>query len=212
MKTSVRVQSTSFEINKLITTTQLFSRIKLSLSARLVLRCIVDYWNFKMSCAYPTQTTIAKCTGLTEVAVGKGVKELDRIGLIEKKKQRKRIYYHFTLKFLGYLNLLPKVIYVNTQKNLCKIPQQSLDKNILKENENTFSSNFQNCNNSLPADFIYPSSSLSYEADFCELDDTEEPLSDEESHLAFAKATIKHLSGNPMFAGKIKELKEKYNL
>lgn len=195
MKTEIKVQSTSFEINKLITTTQLFSRIKLSLSARLVLRCIVDYWNFKMSCAYPTQSTIAKCTGLTEVAVGKAVKELDMKGLIDKEKRRKRIYYNFTLKFLGYLNLLPKVLYVNSQTKFGNIPQQRLGKNILKENENTSFS-----------------SSLSPEADSSELDDAEEPLSNEESHLAFAKATIKHLSGNPMFAGKIKELKEKYNL
>lgn len=141
MKSTIKVKSTSFEINKLITTTQLFSQIKLTVSARLVLRCIVDYWNFKLCCAYPTQSTIAKCTGLTEVAVGKAVKELDMKGLIDKKKYRKRIYYHFTLKFLGYLNLLPKVIYVNTQKNLGNIPQQSLDKNIIKENENTLFSN-----------------------------------------------------------------------
>jgi DNA-binding MarR family transcriptional regulator len=192
MKTEIKVQSTSFEINKLITTTQLFSQVKLSLSARLVLRCIVDYWNFKMSCAYPTQQTIAKCTGLTDVSVGSAVNELYTKGLIEKKKHKKRIYYYFTLKFLGYLNLLPKVIYVNTQKNLGNIPQKFLGKNILKENENTFSSNFQNSNNNLSADSIYPSSNLSSEADSSEFDDTEEPLSDEESHLAFAKATIKH--------------------
>ena len=195
MKTEIKVQSTSFEINKLITTTQLFSQVKLSLSARLVLRCIVDYWNFKMSCAYPTQQTIAKCTGLTDVSVGSAVNELYSKGLIEKKKHRKRIYYYFTLKFLGYLNLLPKVIYVNTQKNLGNIPQNFLGKNILKENENTSFS-----------------SSLTSEADSSELDESEEPLSEEDSHLAFAKATIKFLGHRPEFAKKVKELKEMYNL
>ena len=114
---SVRVNTTSFEINKLITSEQLFSKIKLSVSARLVLRCIVDYWNFKIGFAYPTQATIAKATGLTEVAVGSAVKELDNKGLIEKEKKQKRIYYYFTLKLLGYLGLTPKIIYVNTQKN-----------------------------------------------------------------------------------------------
>jgi DNA-binding transcriptional regulator GbsR (MarR family) len=187
MKTSIKVKSTSFEINKLITTTQLFSRIKLTVSARLVLRCIVDYWNFKISCAYPTQSTISKCTGLSEVAVGKAVKELDQKGLIEKQKKRKRIYYHFTIKFLGYLNLLPKVIYVDTQTKLGKIPQQSLDKNILKENENTLFSN-----------------SLEEESE------DDEP--EEDAGLGFAKATIKHLGHLPQFAKKVKELKEKYNL
>lgn len=186
--TKIRIQSTSFEINKLITTTQLFSNIKLTVSARLVLRCIVDYWNFNLSCAYPTQATIAKCTGLTEVSVGSAINELYSKGLIDKKKQRKRIYYYLTLKFLGYLDLLPKVIYTNTQKNLGNIPKNSLGNNILKENENTFFSNSQ------------------------EQESTEDDEPEEDSHLAFAKATIKHLSGNPMFAGKIKELKEKYNL
>lgn len=187
MQTFIKVNSTSFEINKLITSTQLFSKIKLSISARLVLRCIVDYWNFKLCCAYPTQNTIAKCTGLTEVAVLKAVKELDNKGLIEKRKQHKRIYYYFTIKFLGYLNLLPKVIYVNTQKKLGKIPQQNLGKNILKENENTLS---------------YPL--LNEETDASDFEG--------DNGLAMAKATIRHLSNNPLFAGKIRELKEKYNL
>ena len=190
MKTSIKVKSTSFEINKLITTTQLFSKIKLTVSARLVLRCIVDYWNFKLNCAYPTQSTIAKCTGLTEVAVGSAVKELDNKGLIEKKKQRKRIYYYFTLKFLGYLELLPKVIYVDSQKNLGNIPQNSLGKNILKEKENT--------------------SFFSFSKE--EETELEEELSDEERQLAMAKAVVKNLSNSPLFAKKVKELKEKYNL
>ena len=89
MKTAIKIKSNSFEINKLITTTQLFSEIKLSVSARLVLRCIVDYWNFKLGYAYPTQSTIAKCTGLTDVAVGKAVKELYQKGLIDKQKKEK---------------------------------------------------------------------------------------------------------------------------
>lgn len=188
VKTTIKIKSTSFEINKLITTTQLFSKIKLTVSARLVLRCIVDYWNFKLNCAYPTQSTIAKCTGLTEVAVGSAVKELDTKGLIEKKKQQKRIYYYFTLKFLGYLELLPKVIYVNTQKDLGNIPQNSLGKNILKEKENT----------------SFPS--------FPQEDNPEDNEPEEDDGLGFARATIKHLGHLPEFAKKVKELKEKYNL
>lgn len=193
MKTSIRVQSTSFEINKLITSTQLFSKVKLTVSARLVLRCIVDYWNFKLCCSYPTQLTIAKCTGLTEVAVGKAVKELDNKGLLEKQKRRKRIYYYFTLKFLGYLDLLPKVIYVNTQTKFGNIPQQCLDKNILKEKENTS---------------FNQTSSPSSEDD----SEPEKELSDEERGLIMAKSVIKNLSNSPLFAKKVKEYKEKFNL
>lgn len=189
MKTTIKVKSTSFEINKLITSTQLFSSIKLSLSARLVLRCIVDYWNYKIGCAYPTQATIAKCTGLTEVAVGNAVKELDKKGLIDKKKQRKRIYYYFTLKFLGYLKLTPKVIYVDTQKKFGNIPQKCLDNNILKDIENTsFSNPF---------------------SEECEIIDEE---TEEDRGLIMAKAMIKNLSNSPTFAKKIAEMKKKYQL
>lgn len=189
MKTSIKVKSTSFEINKLITSTQLFSSIKLSLSARLVLRCIVDYWNYKIGCAYPTQATIAKCTGLTEVAVGNAVKELDEKGLINKKKQSKRIYYYFTLKFLGYLKLTPKVIYVDTKKKFGNIPKKCLDNNILKNIENNSFSN-----------------------PYTEDDEVIDEETEEDRGLIMAKAMIKNLSNSPTFTKKIAEMKKKYQL
>lgn len=181
----IRIKSTSFEINKLITATQLFSNIKLTVSARLVLRCIVDYWNFKLGCAYPTQATIAKCTGLTEVAVGKAVKELDNTGLIEKRKKNKRIYYYFTLKLLGYLKLTPKIIYVDTQTKLGHIPKSSYDNNILKDKENTF------LNTPLEQK-------------------TEEEL--EEAKKQMAEITVKAFANNPKFAHIVANLKDKYRM
>ena len=45
-----------------------------------------------------------------------------------------------------------------------------------------------------------------------EEENTEEHEPEEDSHLAFAKATIKHLGHRPEFAKKVKELKEMYNL
>ena len=196
MKQQIRVKSNSFEINKLITTTQLFSKIKLSVSARLVLRVIVDYWNYKICCAYPTQKTICKCTGLSEVAVIKAIKELDNIDLIEKVRRNKRIYYYFTLKFLRYLDLLPKVIYVDTLKKFSNIPKQSSGNNILKNNENTLFSN----------------SLLETENDEPEIE--EQYLSDEERGIVMAKAMIRGFSktDNPIFRKKVNELREKYNL
>ena len=188
---SVKVNTTSFEINKLITSTQLFSKIKLSVSARLVLRCIVDYWNFKIGFAYPTQATIAKATGLTEVAVGSAVKELDNKGLIEKEKKQKRIYYYFTLKLLGYLGLTPKIIYVNTQKNLCNIPQSFYDKNILKDFKNT---SFQN------------QSSLNEEQT------KDEPQTEQITGKRFAEIAIERFKNNPTFSAIVTGLKEKYDL
>lgn len=190
MDTVIKINSTSFEINKLITATQLFSNIKLTVSARLVLRCIVDYWNYKLGCAYPTQLTIAKCTGLTEVAVGKAVKELDNTGLIEKRKKNKRIYYYFTLKLLGYLKLTPKIIYVDTQRKLGNIPKISYEENIIKDIKNTSLNKI--------------SQSLINEEEIVE--------SEIINAKQMAKITIEKFANIPTFANKVKELKEKYGL
>ncbi len=186
----IKINSTSFEINKLITATQLFSNIKLTVSARLVLRCIVDYWNYKLGCAYPTQATIAKCTGLTEVAVGKAVKELDNTGLIEKRKKNKRIYYYFTLKLLGYLNLTPKIIYVDTQKKLGNIPKSSYDKNIIKDIKNiSLNKNSQS---------------------FINEEQTQE--SEIINAKQMAEITITKFANNPKFAHIVASLKDKYGI
>lgn len=89
--------------------------------------------------------------------------------------------------------MLPKVIYVDTQKNLGNIPQNSLGKNILKEKENT----------------SFPSFS---QEDIPENGEQEEELSDYDRQLIMAKAVVKNLSHIPAFAKKVKEYKEKFNL
>ncbi|MDD3594033.1 MAG: helix-turn-helix domain-containing protein [Candidatus Gastranaerophilales bacterium] len=139
----LNINKSSFELNKLITTSFLYSKIELSLSARLVLRCIVDYWNAALGYAYPTQKTIAKCTGLSEVSVGHAIKELVLKQLIAIEKQRKRNYYHFTISFFVYLELVPKVTYGHTLKRFGNIPQVALDNNILINKENASFLNFQ---------------------------------------------------------------------
>jgi len=186
----IKINTNSFQINKQITATQLFSNIKLSVSARLVLRCIVDFWNFKLGVSYPTQVTIAKCTGLTEVAVGRAVKELDTKGLITKDKKYKRNNYKLTLKLFGYLNLLPNSIYGHTQQNVVNTPVQDLGKNIIKNIKNTFLNS--------------PSSSDAAPDD----SEPETPITE----LEMAKITIKTLANSPAFAHRVAELKQKFNL
>lgn len=70
------ISITSFDLNKLITTSRLFSKIKLSPSAKLVLRCLIDFWNHKTGVAFPKQSTISQATGLTKASVNKAVDEL----------------------------------------------------------------------------------------------------------------------------------------
>lgn len=175
------VNISSFEINKLITTSNLFSKVDLMLSSRLVLRCIVDYWNSKLGYAYPTQKTIARCTGLSEVSVGQAVKELELKQLIKKERVNKRLHYKFTISFLGYLEVIPKVTLGDTQSSFGNIPQAALYNNILKEKENAFLNQ-----------------TLSQEV--------ESPMTEEE----IAKVFIETLGNNPAFKGKVNKLKEKF--
>ncbi len=140
-KSEFKINKSSFELNKLITTSRMFSKINLMMSSRLVLRCIVDFWNPNLGYAYPTQKTIADCTGLSEVSVFQAVKELETKNVLKKEKINKRIHYKFTLTCLGYLNLVPKVTYGSSQTCLGNIPEVSYDNNILINKENTSSSN-----------------------------------------------------------------------
>lgn len=144
----IKIKTSSFELNKLITTKQLYSKVDLMLSARLVLRCIVDYWNNKLFYSYPTQKTIALATGLSVVSVVQAVTELENKQLILKQKQHKRIYYVFTSSFFNYLGLLPQPVYANGSMTLNNLAQGTLQNNILKEKENTYSSS-QNLNEQL---------------------------------------------------------------
>lgn len=186
-----KINTSSFEINKLITVSNLFSKVNLMLSSRLVLRCIVDYWNPKLGYAYPTQKTIARCTGLSEVSVGQAVKDLELKQLIKKVKVNKRIRYKFTISFLWYLELIPKVTLGDTQSSLGNIPKGALDNNILKENENAF------LNNSLLND----AENLTAE---------EIPLTEKERAESFINACQN--SPSLQVQAKIRKLKEKFEL
>lgn len=96
---------TSFELNKLITTSRFFSKVSLSPGSKLVLRCIVDFWNQKKGYAYPKQTTIAECTGISKVSVSKIIEELKAKQLITVEKQGHRYKYYLTdcfFSLLGY--------------------------------------------------------------------------------------------------------------
>lgn len=135
-KSAFKINKSSFELNKLITTSRMFSKIKLSISAKLVLRCIIDFWNNKLGYAYPTQKTISTCTGLSNVSVFQAVKELEQSGLVKKNKKYKRLRYEFTVKLWEYLNLAIDNFDVSSGKNLQNNTEKLTDNNILINKEN----------------------------------------------------------------------------
>jgi len=137
----------SFELNKKITTTRFFSKKKLSSSAKLTLRCLIDFWNSKNGKVFPKQTTISDCTGLTRASVNKAIEELRREKLILTVKNNGRLNYYFTNVFFKYLeinndeephNILPeKPSYNKVSKNI--IPPILIDNKKIKNiTQNSF--------------------------------------------------------------------------
>ena len=94
------INVTSFDLSKAMTFSKIFSRVKLSPSARLVLRCLVDFWNPKKGLVYPGQNTIADCTGITTRSVVNAVEELRRSGLVlTTGNNGERLKYYFSRTF-----------------------------------------------------------------------------------------------------------------
>jgi|GEM_PF-2771038 len=77
-----KINISSFDLSKAITFSGIFSKIKLSPSARLVLRCLVDFWNPEKGLVYPGQKKIAEYTGMTRESVNKCINELRKENLV----------------------------------------------------------------------------------------------------------------------------------
>ena len=117
---------TSFDLSKRITTSRIFSKIKLSPSAKLTLRCLLDFRNHKTGLTFPKQTTIAEATGLTKASINKAIEELRKAKLILTVKYNGRLNYQLTNVFL----------------NLLSDPEESttVDKNNLPEDKTKYNS------------------------------------------------------------------------
>lgn len=95
---------TSFDIVKQTILSKLFSKVKLSPSAKLVLWCLVVHWNHRTGVAFPKQSTIADETGLTKASVNKGIEELRNAKFILTVKTNCRLSYQLTNVLLNALN------------------------------------------------------------------------------------------------------------
>lgn len=95
---------TSFDIVKQTILSKLFSKVKLSPSAKLVLWCLVVHWNHRTGVAFPRQCTIAEETGLTKASVNKGIEELRKEKFILTAKTNCRLSYQLTNVLLTALN------------------------------------------------------------------------------------------------------------
>jgi len=99
------VYVSSFDLSKAVTMKRFFSKVKLSPSSRLVIRCLIDFYNPQKGLVYPGQKTVAECTGLTERSIVSAVNELRKEGLILTTKKKNSLNYYFSNRFFEILGL-----------------------------------------------------------------------------------------------------------
>lgn len=94
------INVSSFDLSKAMNFSRILSKVKLSPTARLVLRCLADFYNPKKGLVYPGQKTISECTGSSLRSVVKAIEELRNAGLIlTSGESGEKLKYHFTNKF-----------------------------------------------------------------------------------------------------------------
>lgn len=111
---------TSFDLSKAMTFSKIFTKIDLTPSARLVLRCLVDLWNPSKGKVFPTQKTLETFTGVKSRSITNAIDELRQKELIETKGDTgKRLDYYFTAKFFELVKTaegIAKIAKVTTAK------------------------------------------------------------------------------------------------
>jgi DNA-binding transcriptional regulator GbsR (MarR family) len=140
------VNVSSFDLSKAITFSGIFSKVKLSPSARLVLRCLVDFWNPNKGLVFPGQKKIAEYTGSSDKSVTNAVNELRKENLIfTAGAAGGKLKYYFTAKFFELLKItegnekITDSIVKNTEVTTVKFTyheQKKLEQNIKPINNN----------------------------------------------------------------------------
>lgn len=202
----------NYEMNKAVTFSHLFSRVKLSPGSKLILRCLIDFWNVDIGYVYPKQKTIAKCTGLSEISVINSVEELRKAGLILTVKENGRLKYYFTQTFFSLLELSVQNTLARNITNFRQTHKESLGvyKQIKKtdlKNKTAFSKN----NNQ---GIKYPSieSTQKLLEEYRNSRDEVSPYTDLQCALNWLQSIPKNLQNDPHFRLHIEKVKSIWNL
>lgn len=133
------VQVSSFDLSKAVTFSGIFSKIKLSPSARLVLRCLVDFWNPSKGLVFPGQKKIAEYTGSSDKSITNAVNELRKENLIlTSGPAGGKLKYFFTPKFFELVKIAESPV-KNAEDTTVKITvheQKKHEQNIKQINNN----------------------------------------------------------------------------
>lgn len=102
---ALQVNVKSFNIVRAITDKNLFGRITLSPTARLVLFNLANMYNLKKGYSFPKIKKLILCTGTTEKSVISALKELRNKHLIVVSKDNDKTEYYFTKNFFNLLEI-----------------------------------------------------------------------------------------------------------
>jgi len=147
------VQVTSFDLSKAITFNRLFSKVKLSPTARLVIKCLADFYNYKKGgLMFPGQNVIADCTGASEKSITNAINELRTAGLILTVKKGARLNYYFSTKFFDLLEITDykSKNFVSTSEKITVTCKEQIKENkVFKKDKFKNLSNLKNPNENL---------------------------------------------------------------
>lgn len=145
---ALKLNVTSFDLAKAVTFSKIFSKTKLSPSARLVLRCLIDFYNPKKGLVYPGQELISECTGCSIRSVKSAVEELRNFSLVLTVKNKNKLNYHFTNLFFELLEVAPTECKNSTNKGAKSAPSCHEQHETKQINNNSKILNFKKFNNS----------------------------------------------------------------
>lgn len=158
------VNVSSFNLSKAITFSGIFSKVKLSPSARLVLRCLVDFWNPEKGLVYPGQKKIAEYTGMTRESVNKCINELRKENLVlSSGAAGEKLKYYFTPIFFE----LVKTSQVNDKKPQgCEKSSQGCSEKSSHHEQIIHEQNIKQINNNKNSEIVILSNGFKVKTDF----------------------------------------------
>lgn len=103
---ALQINVKSFNLVRAITDKNLFSKIKLSPTARLVLFNLANMYNLKKGCCFPKIKKLILCTGATEKSIISALNELRNNNLIVSSRDDYKTNYYFTKNFFNILEII----------------------------------------------------------------------------------------------------------
>ena len=137
---------TQFEVINALYDSKIFSRLKLTAGAKLVLIALARHFNPAKEDFFPSYSCISEHTGISKKSVERGIKELSEAKLISYRTQKVN-RYRFTPLFFRMLNLEDFSIDVkmsaDERQNVCDDERQNVAQTNKAEKRNKKEAGFE---------------------------------------------------------------------